>query len=118
MYLSKKLGKFLTIEQLRVTPHTPQSETCRTDNVLYGILCSSCKSTVYVGETEWELGERMTEHRRDGHLNKDTPISAHFGKKEHGHDDVFFAVMEKAFGAECIERQLREAKWIKRFKHS
>ena len=59
-------------------------------NVMYGIICSSCKSTVYVGETEWELGERMTEHLRDGHLNKDKPISAHFGKKEHGHDVVGF----------------------------
>ena len=61
-----------------------------------------------------ELCERMGEHLRDVRLCKEKPINSHFGRKGHGPEDLAFAVLEKLFGAERIERQLREALWIKR----
>ena len=88
--------------------------TCRTRNVVYAILCTKCQSTIYVGETERELQARVTEHLRDIRLRKDKPINAHFGKHGHIYRDVAVAVMEKCFGAERIERQIREGLWIKR----
>ena len=56
----------------------------------------------------------MTEHLRDVRLRRDKPINSHFGGVAHGPVDFTFAVLEKAFGAERIERQLREAIWIRR----
>ena len=95
--------------------YTPVRDgTCRTPNVVYGIICLRCASTVYVGETERELGERMIEHLRDVRLGKDKPINSHFGEKGHSQEDLTFAVMEKVYEAKRIERQIREARWIKR----
>lgn len=58
-----------TSNQLTFKP--AQDFTCRIRNVVYGILCTGCQATVYVGETERELQERMTEHLRDVRLQKD-----------------------------------------------
>ena len=91
-----------------------QDITCRIRNVVYAIICMRCQATVYVGETERELRERMSEHLRDIRLRKDKPINFHFGEKDHTHDDVAFAILEKTFGAERTERQLREGIWIKK----
>lgn len=88
--------------------------TCRVRNVVYAIICTRCQATVYVGETERELRERMSEHLRDIRLKKDKPINFHFGGKGHTNNDVAFAVLEKTFDAERTERQLREGLWIKK----
>ena len=53
----------------------------------------------------------MAEYLRDIRLEKDKPINLHFG--EATHRDVVFAVLEKVYGAERTERQLREGLWIK-----
>ena len=58
-----------TSNQLTFKP--AQDVTCRIRNVVYGILCTRCQATVYVGETERELQDRMTEHLRDVRLQKD-----------------------------------------------
>ena len=42
------------------------------------------------------------------------PINSHFGKEGQGPEDLVFTVLEKEFGGERIERQLREAQRIKR----
>ena len=73
-----------------------------------------CDSIVYVGETERELQERMWEHLRDVCLRKAKPINSHFGKKGQGPEELAFTVLEKVFGGERMERQLREAQRIKR----
>ena len=57
---------------------------------------------------------RLSEHLRDIRLRKDKPINFHFGAKDHTHNDVAFAILEKTFGAERTERQLREGIWIKK----
>ena len=55
---------------------------------------------MYVGETERELRERMTEHLRDGRLKKVKPINFHFGEKEHRLSDMAFIVLKKTYGAD------------------
>ena len=71
--------------------------------MVYAIICTKCRSTVYVGETERELQERMTEHLRDVRLRKDKPINFHFGEKGHTQHDMAFTVLEKVYAAERIE---------------
>ena len=94
--------------------YTPVSDiNCQSRNVIYGIICTSCKSTVYVGETERQLRERMTEHLRDVRLRRDKPINVHFNQGEHSQLDMGFVVLEKLYNAERTERQLREGLWIK-----
>ena len=63
---------------------------------------------MYVGETGRELCERMTEHLRDIRLEIGKPINLHFGGECHTYRDVVFATLEKVYGAERTERQLRE----------
>ena len=95
--------------------YTPvRNGTCRTRNVIYGIICLRSASTVYVGETERELVERMKERLRDVRLGKDKQINSHFGEKGHRQEDLTFAVMEKVYEAKRVDKQLREAQWIKR----
>ena len=59
-------------------------------------------------ETERELRERMTKYLSDVLLIKEKLVS-HFGGVTHEPGDLTFAVLEKVFGAESIERHLREA---------
>ena len=54
-----------------------------------------CSFTVYVGETERELQNRMTEHPRNVRLKKDKSINFHFGEQGHTQNDMAFAVLEK-----------------------
>ena len=66
-----------------------------------------CKSTVYVGETERELRERMSEHLRDVRRQKEKNTKYRFNE-EHTQNDVAFVVLKKLYSADRIERQLRE----------
>ena len=91
----------------QVTYSPVQDITCHIRNVVYAIICTKCWSTVYVGETERELGERMTEHLRDVRLRKDKPINFHFGEKGHTQHDLAFTVLEKVYADERIETQLK-----------
>ena len=84
-----------------------QDVTCRIRNMVYAIIWTRYKATVYVGETERKLRERMSEHLRDIRLRKDKPINFHFGAKGHTHNDVAFAILNKTFEAEGTEHQLR-----------
>ena len=94
--------------------YTPVSDiNCQSRNVIYGIICTRCKTTEYVGETERQLRERMTEHLRDVRLRRDKPINVHFNQGEHSQLDMGFVVLEKLYNAERTERQLREGLWIK-----
>ena len=46
-------------------------------------------------------------------LCKEKPFNFYFGRKGHGPEVLAFAMVEKVFGGERTERQLREALWIK-----
>ena len=95
----------------QVTYSPVQDITCHIRNVVYAIICTKCRPTVHVGETERELRERMTEHLQDMRLRKDKPINFYFGETQH---DMAFTVLEKVYAAERIERQLREGLWIRK----
>ena len=82
--------------------------------ILYGKICKVCQSVVYVGKTERELQARMTEHLRDIKLKREKPINHHFGMKGHSEKDAKIAVLEKLYGGEKIERQLKEGIWIQK----
>ena len=98
----------------KISYNPVRDATCHTCNVVYGIICMRGDSIVYIGERERVLHERMGEHLRDVHFCREKPINSHFGEKGHGPEYLAFAVFEKVCGAEHIERQLREALWIKR----
>ena len=74
----------------------------------------SSDSIVNIKETKREFCDKTGEPLRDVRLRKENPINSHFERKGHGPEALAFAVLEKVFGAERIEKQLREALWIKR----
>jgi hypothetical protein len=56
--------------------------SCYSRNLIYLITCLKCKKQ-YIGETGRQLRERLTDHRSDIKLKKNTPISNHFNLPEH-----------------------------------
>ena len=44
---------------------TAENASCSDRNVVYALICCKCDKTVYVGETERMLKERIDEHLRD-----------------------------------------------------
>ena len=95
---------------------TPTDVNCLQRNVVYAISCRKCSLVVYVGETERQIRERMTEHLRDVRLAKDKPINVHFSRSDHSCNDMMFTILEKMYGADRIERQMHESAWIKKLK--
>ena len=68
----------------------PNYNNCRQHSVVYSISCKKYETVVYVGETERQLNERMTEHLRDIKLQRDKPINGHFSKKDPSEEDAVF----------------------------
>jgi len=56
--------------------------TCKSSNVIYLITCNHCNKQ-YVGETQRQLCERVTDHRSNILTKKNTPIANHFNLPEH-----------------------------------
>ena len=56
----------------------------------------------------------FTEQLRDVKLKREKPINHHFGMKGHSEKDAKIAVLEKLYGGEKIERQLKEGIWIQK----
>jgi hypothetical protein len=96
------------------TYNTVTNVNCQDRNVVYAIRCVQCDIVVYVGETERTVGERMKEHIRDVRTRTEKPINTHFDDGHHKPDTLSFSVLEKVYAAEKIERQLREATWIRK----
>ena len=55
---------------------------CNSKNVIYIIICKHCHK-MYVGQTSRKLKERLTNHRSDIKLHKNTPIAKHFTLPQH-----------------------------------
>ena len=79
---------------------------------MYGLLCKRCDKTIYVGETERSLKERISEHLRDIKQQTDKPINRHF--KDHSDNDLNVVVLQKIYGEGRIYRQIIEELWIKK----
>ena len=87
---------------------------CTDRNVVYGLLCNLCDKTIYVGETERSLKERIEEHLRDVRSQNDKPIMKHFT----GHSDktVSVVILKRMYDGGRIHRQLVEEQWIKKLR--
>ncbi|NJL55965.1 GIY-YIG nuclease family protein, partial [bacterium] len=59
--------------------------TCNSQHIIYLITCKQCKK-LYIGITDRKLKDRLTDHRSNITLNKDTPIGHHF--RIHGIDNL------------------------------
>ena len=52
--------------------------TCKSANVVYGIVCDKCRKLVYVGETGTAIYSRMANHISSINTKKGGPIPKHF----------------------------------------
>ena len=93
----------------------PANTNCRTRNVVYAISCARCTQMVYVGETERQVRERMSEHMRDVRLRREKPITCHFDRT-HSERDLVFSIVEPVRNDSFTERRIRENIWIVRLK--
>ena len=101
---SSKDGKYRTAENAK----------CSDRNIVYALICNKCDKTVYVGETERTLKERIVEHLRDVRQQNEKPIMRHF--EGHEEEDVKVAIMQRMFRESRIYRQLAEEQWIIKLK--
>ena len=69
---------------------------CTDRNLIYALICNKCELTVYVGETERTLKERVEEHKRDVKYQRNKPMMKHF--ENHDEKDLHVAVMAKTVG--------------------
>ncbi|XP_045208770.2 uncharacterized protein LOC123560670 [Mercenaria mercenaria] len=95
--------------------HTYQTVThtsCSDTNLVYGLLCKPCNKTIYVGETERSLKERISEHLRDIRQQVDKPINRHF--IGHTERDLQVVVLQKLYHEGRLYRQILEEKWMKK----
>ena len=81
---------------------------CLTENMVYGVHCGKCSRTVYVGETERQLRDRMKEHLQDVRHKKDKAIGRHFSENGHSIDDMGVFILERILNDSRYYRQIRE----------
>ena len=95
---------------------TDRSITCRTSNVVYGLVCRKCKHLVYVGETSKMLKERI-----QGHLHlirsedKFNAVPIHFNTDGHNVDDLKVIGIEKINRSGTIYRREQEGFYMKKY---
>ena len=93
---------------------TAENPRCSDRNIVYALICNKCDKTVYVGETERTLKERIDEHLRDVRQQNEKHIMRHF--EGHREEDVKVAILQRMFRESRIYRQLVEEQWIMKLK--
>ena len=86
--------------------------TCKSKNLVYVINCRKCKRQ-YVGETGHSLRERLSQHRSDIRLKKNTAIGVHFNSEGHSHLDVKMIPIEQFSENNSDVRRRKEKHWQK-----
>lgn len=94
------------------TFRTVTNMSCTDRNLVYGLMCARCDKTIYVGETERTLKERITEHLRDVRLQTEKPVNRHF--KDHSENDLRVTILQRVFHEGRVYRQLIEDLWIRK----
>ena len=61
--------------------------SCKSKDIIYLITCNVCNKQ-YVGETQRQLSERLTDHRSNILTGKNTPIANHFNLPGHSIDNL------------------------------
>ena len=90
---------------------------CSTTNCVYMIECQKqyCKEK-YIGETERELRERISEHRGYIHNKvKSQATGAHFNLPGHSLSDMKVTILEKVKSKDDLYRKERESYHIRKF---
>ena len=88
---------------------------CNDKNVIYMIECSKCHSK-YIGETERELKDRISDHKtyiRSKKLNQ--PVGEHFNLPGHSIDNLKVIILEKVKVNNEQYRKEREKYLIRKF---
>ena len=92
--------------------------TCQTENLVYMVKCTKerCKESIYIGETERSLKERITEHiQYIKSNNKKQATGYHFNQPGHSLHDMIIMGIEKPRRIENEYRQERESYLIRKF---
>ena len=87
---------------------------CKTNNVVYGVICMKCKELKYVGETGTTLYERTHNHLTTIRKKQDTTIAEHFNMEDHRLEDFTIIGIEQIKNKDIHLRKIRESFWIKR----
>ena len=86
---------------------------CRTNNVIYGIVCEKCDVVCYVGETGGKLYTRVQNHLssiRTG--NTELDVGCHFNRGGHSLHDLSVVGLEKVWRSAVTYRRVREQRWV------
>ena len=89
---------------------TAENPSCSDRNVVYTLICCKCDKTVYVGETERTLKERIDEHFWGIRHQGEKPIMRHF--EGHKEEQFRVTILQRTFQEGRIYRQLAEKQWI------
>ena len=92
--------------------------SCDSSNVVYCILCnkSSCKSSIYIGETKRKFRERFNEHL--GYVRKQDfsqPTGQHFNLPGHSLSNMKISILEHCGFNSDMYRKTREEYFINKF---
>ena len=87
---------------------------CKTDGVIYKILCSKCPYFVYIGETGKSVKQRFSQHFGDAERKDLTkPCGRHFCLPGHSVANMIAFAFEQVFPKnDTLLRKRRETHWI------
>ena len=92
--------------------------TCRTSNLIYGIVCSLC-GLIYVGETKGQFNKRISGHRFQINDNGGQLLYRHFNQPNHSIVSMRVVIIEQIYhptNSPTLSthfRRQREEFWIK-----
>ena len=87
---------------------------CKTSNLVYGIWCTKCNKTIYVGQTGDTIYRRAQNHlssircKRVGRI----PVNRHFAAEGHGEENLRIIGLERVWGNSEDRRKFREMRWV------
>ena len=96
-------------KEFNITSHVD----CESDNVVYAIVCRACDKTVYVGETNRRLKDRIIEHRSSISTKKEFSVAIHFNSDDYCLKDMQVIGIERSRMKKDIYRRKREKLWMK-----
>lgn len=85
---------------------------CDTRNAVYLLSCKVCENSVYVGETERALNQRVKGHLWDIRGYKEKPVAMHFNQIKDKLDDLQVQVIEDVKDKSLYYRKIREEFWM------
>ena len=92
-----------------------KSLNCKDKNVIYMIECNKCYSK-YIGETERELKDRLSDHKTYIRSEKSNqPVGEHFNLPGHSIDNLTVIILEKVKVNDELYRKEREKYLIRKF---